>query len=117
MKATTIIIAAALTLSVNVLFASNDNTSAPVANANTAITLTSLAPTVPAEADFEDTVAMMDFSVLAPVTPAEAQFEDMTYEMVSALNLAPVTPSTADVDESYDFSSLAPFFPAEAEFE
>ena len=116
MKATTIIIAAALTLSVNVLFASTDITSVPVANATT-VSVTTLAPAVPAEADFEDAVAMVDFSVLAPVTPVEAQFEDMTYEMVSALNLAPVTPSTADVDESDDFISLVPVVPAEADFE
>ncbi len=96
-KATTIITAAALTLSVNILFASNDNTSAPVANTINTVTLTSLAPTVPAEADFEDAVAIVDFSVLVPVTPVEAQFEDMTYEMVSSLNLAPVTPATADL--------------------
>ena len=31
--------------------------------------------------------------------------------------LAPVTPATADVDESEDFSSLAPVVPAEADFE
>ncbi len=117
MKATTIIIAAALTLSVNVLFANNDLPSATVANVNNTIVLTSLAPAVPVEADFEDAVAMVDFSVLAPVTPVEAQFDEMTYEMVSALNLAPVTPATADVDESEDFSSLAPVVPAEADFE
>ena len=113
----TIIIAAALTLSVNVLFANNDFPSAPAANSNTPITFTSLAPAVPAEADFEDAVAMVDFLVLAPVTPVEAQFEDMTYEMVSSLNLAPVTPTTADVDESEELSSLAPVVPAEADFE
>jgi hypothetical protein len=53
MKATTIIIAAALALQVNVLFAGNDINSTSVANANNTITLTSLAPTVPAEADFK----------------------------------------------------------------
>ena len=115
MKVTTIIIAAALTLSVNVLFASNDNTSVLMASANNTLTLTSLAQAVPAEADFEDAVVMVDFSVLAPVIPFEAQFEDMTYEMVSALNLAPVTPATADVDESEDFSFLAPITPATAD--
>jgi len=117
MKATTIIIAAALALSVNVLFADNNTTLAPLANANAVVTLTSLSPTLPIEADFEDAVAMVDFSVLAPVTPVVAQFEDMTYEMVSALNLAPATPSTADVDESEDFSSLMPVVLAEADFE
>ena len=53
MKVTTIIIAAALTLSVNVLFANNETPSATLANASTTTTLTSLAPVVPAEADFE----------------------------------------------------------------
>jgi hypothetical protein len=47
----------------------------------------------------------------------EDQFEDMTCEMVSALNLAPITPATADVDESDNFSFLSPFVPAEADFE
>ena len=53
MKTTTIIIATLLALQVNVLFAGNDINSTSVANANNTITLTSLAPTVPAEADFE----------------------------------------------------------------
>ena len=69
MKATTIIIAAALTLSLNVLYASNDNITAPVANTNTTITLTSLAPIVPMEATFEDAIDMTDFASLAPSTP------------------------------------------------
>jgi len=118
MKAiSTIIIAAVLTLSVNVLFASNDNVSAPVANANTTIAMTSLAPAVPAEADFEDAVEMIDFSVLAPVTPVEAQFEDISYESVAALNLAPLTPAVADVNEEIDYGYLAPAVPPEADFE
>ena len=115
MKATTIIIATVLTLSVNVLFASNDNASAPVANATTTKTLTSLAPTVPAEATFEDAIAMTDFVYLAPTTPSEAQFEDISYESVSALNLAPVAPLTADVNEEIVY--LAPAVPAVADFE
>jgi len=115
MKATTIIIAAALTLSVNVLFASNDNASAPLAKA--IATLTLLAPTVPMEATFEDAVDMTDFASLAPVTPTEASIDEMNYEMVSALNLAPIVPLSAEVEESDDFSSLAPIVPAEADFE
>ena len=117
MKATTIIIAAALALQVNVLFAGNDINSTPVANANVTIALTSLAPTVPVEATFEDVVVLNDFAYLALTTPTEAPFENLSYEMVSALNLAPAAPLTADVDEGIDFSSFAPFVPAHADFE
>ena len=74
MKATTIILAAILTLSANVLFASNDITSVPVSNATT-VWMTSLAPGVPCEADFEDATLMVDVAYLAPSTPAEADFE------------------------------------------
>ncbi len=117
MKATTIIIAAALTLSLNVLYASNDNITAPVANTNTTITLTSLAPIVPMEATFEDAIDMTDFASLAPSTPTEAQFEDISYESVAALNLPPVTPVIADFEDELDFNSLAPIIPVEADFE
>ncbi len=94
MKATSIIIAAALTLSVNVLFAGINNESAPVSSNNTEISLTSLAPSLPSVATFEDAVAVNDFTFLAPVTPAVADFEEVI-----------------------DFSSLAPTTPAEADFE
>jgi len=116
MKATTIIIAAALAFQVHVLFAGNDITSVPTANANATIALTSLAPTVPAEANFEDAVVLNDFASLAPSTPTEAQFEDVNLEVVSALNLAPMTPA-ADFEDGIDFNSLAPAVPAEADFE
>ena len=118
MKATaTIVIAAALALQVNVLFAGNDINSTAVSNANTTITLTSLVPTVPVEATFEDAVTTIDFASLAPLTPTEAQFEDISYESVAALNLAPLTPSVADFEDGIDFNSLAPAVPAEADFE
>jgi hypothetical protein len=117
MKATTIIIGAALTLTVNVLFAGNDINSTPVANASATITRSSLVPTVPVEATFDDAVTTIDFASLAPVMPTEAQFEDLSYEMVSALNLAPVTPLTADVDEGIDYGYLAPAIPVKADFE
>jgi len=94
MKAISIIIAAALTLSVNVLFAGINNESAPVANNNTEIFMTSLAPSLPGVATFEDAVAVNDFAFLAPVTP-----------------------SVADFEEVIDFSSLAPTTAAEADFE
>jgi hypothetical protein len=94
MKATSIIIAAALILSVNVLFAGITNESAPVSNNNTEIIMTSLAPSLPIVATFEDAVTVNDFAFLAPVTPTVADFEEVI-----------------------DFSSLAPTTPAEADFE
>ena len=116
MKATTIILAAVLTFTANVLFAGNDNASVTVLNTSNTVSMTALAPEVPAEADFNDAF-LVDYTTLAPVSPAEAQFEDMNYEMVSALNLAPMTPATADFDETNDYISLAPLTPAEADFE
>ena len=119
MKATTIIIAAVLALQVNVLFAGNDTASAPVTNENTTTTLTSLVPTIPSVADFVDASVMYEVTCLAPTVPAEAQFDEMNYEMVSALNLAPMTPETADFNDadSVDSNSLAPVVPTEANFE
>ena len=119
MKATTIIIAAALTLSINGLFANNDNASALVANSNFTVTMTSLAPSVPSEATFEDAILLNDVASLMPTVPTEASFDEMTYETVSALNLAPAAPETADFNDAevVDFSSLAPVAPAEADFE
>ncbi|MCX6285294.1 MAG: hypothetical protein NTW31_13790 [Bacteroidetes bacterium] len=116
MKATTIIIAAVLTLSANVLFAGNENIPATVANTNTTMSITALAPEVPAEADFNDAF-LVDYTALAPVSPSEAQFEDITFETVTALNLAPVNPATADLEETMDLTSLVPIVPAEADFE
>ena len=103
MKATaTIVIAAALALQVNVLFAGNDINSTPVANANVIITLLSLASTVLMEATFEDANVMNDIAYLVPITPTEAWFEDLSYETVSALNLAPVTSAVADFEYGID---------------
>ncbi|MEI6889650.1 MAG: hypothetical protein ACOYM0_05130 [Bacteroidales bacterium] len=117
MKATTIIIAAVLTLTANVLFASNDNISVPVANAATTVSMTSLAPTVPCEADFDDASLTVDVAYLAPSNPTEASFDEMSCEMISSLNLAPINSAAADFEEETDFSSLAPVVPAEADFE
>jgi hypothetical protein len=41
----------------------------------------------------------------------------MNYEIVSALNLAPLTPAAADFEDEIDFNSLAPIVPVEADFE
>ncbi len=116
---TTIILAAALTLSIHGLFANNDKPSAPVANANSTVTMTSLAPSVPSKATFEDAEILNDIANLMPTVPAEASFDEMTYETVSALNLAPATSETADFNDAdgVDFSSLAFTTPAEADFE
>ncbi|MCX6304083.1 MAG: hypothetical protein NT040_03860 [Bacteroidetes bacterium] len=74
MKATTTILAAVLTLSMNVLFASNDGA---VMNSET-----------------------NSFHIsLAPVTPAEATFEEMNDATATAFILAPVTPSVADFSD------------------
>jgi len=137
MKATTIIIAAALALTSNILFAGNYNAPTAVANTNTAMSVTALAPVVPAEADFADAFIadftalapvtpqeadftdafLADFTALAPITPSEAQFEDLSFESALTLNLAPVTPATAGFEETAELTSLAPVVPAEADFE
>ena len=120
MKATTIILAAVLTLSMNVLFASNDGA---VVNSESSSVQT-LAPSTPSEATFEDMTdatatynlvpvtpdeadfsdvapeLTIDYSVLAPVTPGEADFTDDEIQM-NNVNLAPVTPSFADFTETF----------------
>jgi hypothetical protein len=74
-----IILAAVLTLSMNVLFASNDG--AVVNNNMNPSTFTVLAPITPAEATFEDANdatanAFILAPVFAPVTPSVADFSD-----------------------------------------
>jgi hypothetical protein len=117
MKTTTIIIAAALTLSVNVLFAAAFDESAPKSNSNTEINFVSLAPDLPTEATFEEVITTNDYGYLAPVTPVEAQFEEMPPEMDLILNMAPVTPTVADFETFVATNPLAPTTPAEADFE
>lgn len=117
MKAASMIIAAALALSVNFLFAGVNNESAPASSTNAEITLSSLAPTLPSVATFEDAVALNDYGFLAPVTPTEAQFEEINTEIDLMLNLAPVTPTVADFEDVADYGFLAPTTPAEADFE
>ena len=118
MKATTIILAAALTLSINALFASNDGS--PVNNEMNSIA-GSLAPSTPSEATFEDITYVTAAINLAPVTPDEADFSDAVPEpTIDLLNLAPVTPEEADFSieeiQSNNTSSLAPTTPAVADF-
>ena len=103
MKATTIIIAAVLSLQVSVLFAENNETRPVVSNEAVSFNINALAPITPNEATFEDATESnafaFNFSDLAPVTPVEADFNDNTEVPVN------------------DFSALAPVTPAEADFE
>lgn len=118
MKATTIILAAALTLSMNVLFARNDGA---VMNRETSSGLTALTPVTPAEATFEDMAdATVDAFILSPVSPVEADFSDAVDETtIDILTLAPVTPPEADFDsgnETTNVSVFAPVTPSVADF-
>ena len=118
MKATTTILAAVFTLSLNVLFASNDGA---VVNNEINSVFTSLAPSTPNEATLEEvndaTVAAF---ILAPTTPIEADFSDfITETTIDITALAPVIPSEADFtseDETINFSALAPVTPSVADF-
>ena len=119
MKATTITLAAIFTLSMNVLFASNDG--AAVINNMTSSTFTALAPITPAEATFEEvTDATATAFILAPVSPIEADFSDAISETtIDIFTLAPVTPSEADFatdNETTNVSVLAPVTPSVADF-
>ncbi len=119
MKATTTILAAIFTLSMNVLFASNDG--AVVNNHEINSVFTSLAPITPAEATLEEVNdATAAAFILAPVTPIEADFSDAISEItIDITALAPVTPSEADFtsnDETTNVSGLAPVTPSVADF-
>ena len=119
MKATTTILAVIFTLSLNVLFASNDG-----AAVNTEPnSLTALAPITPAEATFEEVNDAITAGVafnLAPVSPIEADFSDEIPETtINMITLAPVTPYEADFasdDETTNTSVLAPVAPSAADF-
>ncbi len=119
MKATTTILAVILTLSMNVLFASNDG--ATVNNNITSSTFTVLAPVTPAEATFEEVSdATATAFNLAPVSPIEADFSDAIPETtINITTLAPVTPFVADFasdDDTTNASVFAPVTPSVADF-
>ena len=116
MKAIKIILAAVFTLSVNVLFASNDGAAV---NSETNSVLT-LAPSTPSEATFEDANDATGIAFnLAPISPLEADFSDEIPETTNdIITLAPVTPSEAEFasdDETINVS-LAPVTPSVADF-
>jgi hypothetical protein len=119
MKATITVLAAVLTLSMNVLFASNDG--AAVINNMNPSTFTALAPATPAEATFEDANdATATAFILAPVSPIEADFSDAISETTFDITtLAPVTPNEADFasdDDTTNVSVLFPVTPSVADF-
>jgi hypothetical protein len=103
MKATTIIIAAVLSLQVSFLFADNNEVVSTAKNESSFGTISTLAPVTPGEATFEETTFTNAFAYnvtnLAPVSPVEADFNDNIE--VQSLNLsafAPVTPAEADFE-------------------
>ena len=77
MKTTTIILAAALALQVNVLLAGN-SASSPVTTESSVITMNALAPTTPMEATFDEIMPPLYYPGLTPLVPAEADFEEAT---------------------------------------
>ena len=105
MKATSTILAAILTLSMNVLFAGNDEATLKTGTTTFRV---SLAPSTPAEATFEDVNELnatafvpaptINITTLAPVTPIEADFASDD-DTTTAGVLAPVTPSVADFSD------------------
>jgi hypothetical protein len=127
MKATTIIIAAVLSLQVSLLFAGINNTRSTVNDETVLCPTCVLAPVTPTEATFEETTITsaisFDFTSLAPATPFEADFSDVVPEKNLDLTiLAPVTPAEADFNETTEsqsdiLSALAPVTPSEADFE
>ena len=117
MKAISTILAAVLTLSMNVLFASNDGAAV---NSETNSFHASLAPSTPAEATFEEVNDATIAFNLSPVSPIEADFSDAISETtIDITTLAPVTPGEADFasdDETINVSALAPVTPTVADF-
>ena len=126
MKATTIIIAAVLSLQVSFLLADNNKVLSTANNESSFGTISTLAPVTPGEATFEETTFTNAFTFnatnLAPVTPVEADFSDVFPEKnIDLTILAPVTPSEADFNDNFEdqvlnLSALAPVTPAEADF-
>jgi len=121
MKARITLIAAAFTLQAGILLADNDVTLTPVPNAYATISITTLNPTTPVEATFEEE-SVFDVNQLMPAIPTEATFEDAPIDMVSILNLTPLPPTVADFDDdvvsgNVDNGALAPVVPATADFE
>jgi len=98
MKTTTIILAALFTLQFNMLFAGSNNENIPANSETYSMTLATLAPAIPATANFDD--ASSDILIpqcLAPLTPLTAGFDDDETNLFLT-NLAPVIPMAADFE-------------------
>jgi len=118
MKSATILLAAVLTLSLNVVFARTGGTAMISETSSSRI---SIAPVTPVEATFEEmTDATATFTLLAPVTPAEADFSDAIPETtIDIAALAPVTPGEAEFgldDVVANANALDPITPSVADF-
>jgi len=90
--------------------------------------VTSLSPSIPAVADFNDMplVFCPECPVLQPVAPKVASYDDSGMEIYTAWNLVsslrPEVPSTADFSDeevipASDLHKLAPAVPSEAGYE
>lgn len=126
MKTADIIIAAVLSLQAGVIFNGMEGSRPVSDDATSAITI-SYVPVTPAVATFEDAAdandATFDLSSLAPSVPSVADFNEVVPEVNFDLkSLAPVAPAEADFSDTIatvmtDLSRLAPVTPAEADFE
>jgi hypothetical protein len=98
MKPTIIILAALFTFHTSLLFAGNEVSSPNAVTETAVLNISSLVPSTPAEATFEDVLLYTpDASSFAPSLPVEADFSDSP-EMISAGTLAPSTPAVADFE-------------------
>jgi hypothetical protein len=109
MKTTMIILAALLTMQVNMLFAHNDGAILNSKNAVSTSSVSFLIPVTPKEASFDEAVNTpekltseaegSEFTYMAPTTPSEASFEEDVPQMNDNPSLAPVTPREAGFEE------------------
>jgi hypothetical protein len=117
---TIIILAAALMLQINSIFANLDGVPA---NKNEDMIFSAFllsAPSTPREATFEELIPSPEIFFTAPVTPKEAIFDDAADDINIAI-LAPVVPLEADFNDSEGVAgsvriSMTPATPAEADF-
>mgnify|MGYP006971747507 CR=1 FL=1 len=91
-----------------------------VVNTNSPITLTSLAPTVPMEANFVE-MTEFDFTMnLIPDVPTEAEFDNSIEVELLVNSFAPVLPMQADFDNGIEVelaaNSFSPVVPLVADY-
>lgn len=78
MKKTILILAAILSLQINLLVAGNDENTMNAKGASTLKSTLELAPSTPVEATFDDVAETVDtVHLLAPVNPVVADFEEL----------------------------------------